>query len=257
MLSKRQFLHIFNDMARKASNLMSEGRPFVFINTAITADGKIDTTERKGAPISSERDRERVDRLRAESDAVLVGGHTLLREDPRLTVKSAALRAWRVDRGLPENPMKVGIVGKIPDPAEGPSNLKESNFLKAGPARVVIFTTEQTDPAQIARLREIWVDVFVLGERRVDLPGALRTLKDLGVKRLMVEGGGTINAELLRLRLVDEVHLYIAPLIFAGATAPTLADGVGLSREEAVRLRLLELERHADGGIVVQYSVES
>ncbi|HET9588678.1 MAG TPA: dihydrofolate reductase family protein, partial [Anaerolineales bacterium] len=70
-------------------------RPFVFINVAMTADGKIDTFERQGAAISSQRDRERVDRLRAESDAVMVGGRTLLGEDPKLTVKSEALRAER------------------------------------------------------------------------------------------------------------------------------------------------------------------
>jgi 2,5-diamino-6-(ribosylamino)-4(3H)-pyrimidinone 5'-phosphate reductase len=60
-------------------------RPFVFINVAMTADGKIDTLARKGAAISSQRDKERVDQLRAESDAIMVGGRTLLDEDPKLT----------------------------------------------------------------------------------------------------------------------------------------------------------------------------
>ena len=73
-------------------------RPFVFINVAMTADGKIDTVARKGAPISSERDKERVDQLRAESDAVMVGGRTLLDEDPKLTVKLETLRKDRVAR---------------------------------------------------------------------------------------------------------------------------------------------------------------
>ncbi len=57
--------------------------PFVFINVAMTADGKIDTFQRKGAAISSARDKERVDRLRADADAVMVGGRTLLDEDPK------------------------------------------------------------------------------------------------------------------------------------------------------------------------------
>ena len=68
-------------------------RPYVHINVAMTADGKIDTFERRGAAISSTRDKERVDLLRAEADAVMVGGHTLLDENPKLTVKSADLRA--------------------------------------------------------------------------------------------------------------------------------------------------------------------
>ena len=63
-------------------------KPYLIINAAMTADGKIDTFERGGVNISSEGDWKRVDRLRAECDAVMVGGRTLIEEDPRLTVKS-------------------------------------------------------------------------------------------------------------------------------------------------------------------------
>jgi len=112
-------------------------QPFVFINVAMTADGKIDTFERKGASISSAKDKERVDKLRAESDAILIGGHTLLNEDPKLTVKLESLRAERLARGLSANPMKVGIATK--------ADIKpNSDFLNIGPARIVIFTTHQT-----------------------------------------------------------------------------------------------------------------
>jgi len=121
----------------------------------MTADGKIDTVERLGATISSALDWERVDRLRAESDAVMVGGHTLLGDDPRLTVKSSLLRAARKARGLDENPIKVGIISKIEDPRAGPTLHDESRFVTSGPARRVIFTTKQTDPTQVARLREL------------------------------------------------------------------------------------------------------
>lgn len=237
---------------------MHNERPFVFINTAITADGKIDTVARNGAAISSPTDIERVDRLRAESDAIMVGGRTLHQEDPKLTVKSPFLRAQRLERGLDENPMKVGIVSRIEDPQDKQTKGigTDGNFLNFGPARVVIFTTEQSDKAQISRLQERGATVLVVGQERVDLATALRKLKRLGVKRLMVEGGGTLNAELLRLKLVDEIHLYIAPLIFGGATAPTLADGMGLAREDAIVLRLQGLEQSEDGGIVVQYAVK-
>src|SRR5512138_585077 len=87
-------------------------QPYVHINVAMTADGKIDTFQRKGSAISSARDKERVDRLRAEADAVMVGGRTLLDEDPKLTVKSEALRAERLARGLSPNPLKVGVVSE-------------------------------------------------------------------------------------------------------------------------------------------------
>src|SRR4030095_5548104 len=103
-------------------------RPFVFINVAMTVDGKIDTVARKGAEISSPRDKERVDRLRAEADAIMIGGRTLLAEDPKLTVKSESLRAERVARGLGGNPMKVGVITKA-------SLQHHTKFLHEGPAK--------------------------------------------------------------------------------------------------------------------------
>ncbi len=227
---------------------MPKNRPLVILNAAMTADGKIDTVARQGSIISSPRDLERVDRLRADSDAVMVGGRTLLSDDPGLTVKSETLRAERRAHGVGENPIKVGIVTN--------ATLRlDSRFLTAGPARVMIFTTSQTDPAQIEQLRKRDVQVFILGEHRVDLSAVLDSLWTHGVKRLLVEGGGTLNFELLKQKLVDEIYLYIAPLIFGGAAAPTLADGAGLPREAAIALRLLNIENLGDGGIVLHYAV--
>jgi len=223
--------------------------PFVFINVAMTADGKIDTFERKGAAISSQRDKERVDRLRAESDAVMVGGRTLLDEDPKLTVKSETLRAERVARGLSPNPVKVGIVSE--------ANIKpDSRFLNTGPARIVIFTTHRTSKDQVAILRSRGVDVYIHDSEKVDLPQALGTLKELGIQRLMVEGGATLNFELLKLRLVDELDTYIAPMIFGGESAPTMAAGSGLERNAAIPLKLASVEKEEDGGVLLKYLVE-
>jgi 2,5-diamino-6-(ribosylamino)-4(3H)-pyrimidinone 5'-phosphate reductase len=224
-------------------------RPFTFINIAVTADGKMDTFERKGSAISSPRDKARVDKLRAGSDAVMVGGRTLLDEDPKLTVKSDALRAERVARGLSPNPVKVGIVTR--------ADLKtDSNFLNFGAARIVIFTTDQTSKAQVEILRSRGLEVFVHESPHVELKKALYTLKELGVNRLMVEGGGTLNFELLRLGLVDQLSMYIAPMIFGGESAPTAAAGSGVARGEAISLKLVYSEVHDDGGVVLQYQVE-
>ena len=223
-------------------------RPFVLINVAATVDGKLDTAERRGAPISSERDKARVDRLRAEADAVMVGGHTVLGDDPRLTVKSATLRAERIARGLSEHPVKVAVVTR-------PDIRRDSRFLTSGPARIILFTTSQASAAQLALLDGLGVETHVLGASAVDLPAALATLQALGVNRLLVEGGATLNFELLRLRLVDELHLYVAPLIFGGASAPTLAAGDGLPRDRAIQLRRLDTEAWDDGGLLVRYAV--
>ena len=218
----------------------------VIINVAMTLDGKIDNVARRGAKISSDSDWERVDRLRAESDAILVGGRTLLDEDPRLTVKSAALRDERVARGLEPDPVKVGIVSKA-------SLSAKSRFLRSGMGSVIIFTTEQTSGEELSLLREAGAVVCVLGKKRVDLAAALDFLAEWGIENLMIEGGGEMNAAFLTAGLVDEIHVYIAPMIFGGATAPTLADGKGVLDGEKLKLEVLE--KLDDGGILVKYQV--
>jgi 2,5-diamino-6-(ribosylamino)-4(3H)-pyrimidinone 5'-phosphate reductase len=226
-------------------------RPYTFINVAMTADGKIDTFERKGSAISSKRDKERVDQLRAAADGILVGGKTLLEEQPKLTVKSEALREGRIQRGLAPNPIKVGVATSVANA----DILIESDFIKAGPAQVVIFTTDQTSKDQLAKLRTSGIEIFVHIEPRVNLTLMMQTLKKIGVDHLMVEGGGTMNFELMRLGLVDELMIYIAPMVFGGANAPTLADGLGLMRGNAVALKLQNIETHEDGGIVLRYKL--
>jgi 2,5-diamino-6-(ribosylamino)-4(3H)-pyrimidinone 5'-phosphate reductase len=219
-------------------------RPYVLINIASTLDGKIDTVERRGAAISSDADRARVDALRASVDAVVVGGHTLHQEDPRLTVRSEALRAERLARGDPEQPAKVGITSRF-------SLAADSRFVNVGGGRVIVFT-----PAGRPVPEMKGVEVYAVGDDRVDLVGAMRQLSELGMRRVLVEGGGTLNFELLRHGLVDEVRVYLAPLVFGGATAPTLADGDGLRREAAFQLNPPSAELSPDGGVLLTYKVK-
>lgn len=224
-------------------------RPFVFINAAMTVDGKLATVERRQVRISTPADMERVDRLRASADAIMVGGQTLLRDDPSLTIKSEALRAERLRAGLPENPIKVGVSTR--------AELRDDcDFLNAGDAPKIIFTTQQADPETIHRLRA-WAEIHILGEYEVNLEAALSFLWHRGVRRLMVEGGGTLNFGLLSRGLVDELYVQIGPLIFGGEDAPTLVEGVGLRYAEALHLDLLSVERLPDDGVVLHYRVRN
>ena len=224
-------------------------RPYTLVNVAMSADGKLDSVARKGTTISSVSDKARVDRLRASMDAVLVGGRTLLDEDPSLTVKSKALREERQANGMEENPIKVGIVSQ--------ADLKlDGNFLTVGPARRLVYTTHRTLPDQIARLENAGAQLFILGEEQVDVSAVLESLFDLGIRKLMVEGGGTLIAEFFRLNLVDELTIYIAPFIFGGDSAPTLADGPGFLPEQAPLLRLEAADEFGEeGGVFIHYMV--
>lgn len=220
---------------------------YVIINAASTVDGKIDSFQRRGSAISSPEDRRRVLELRASVDAVLVGGHTLLNEDPSLTVKLPELRTQRLRAGQPENPAKVGIVTRAMLNPQG-------NFINAGPARRILFSTSQTTAQQVNILQALGAEVYLLGEKRVDLSRSLQTLETLGLKTLMVEGGGRLIAEFLRLGLADELQIYLAPRLFGGETSPTLADGPGWDESRAPRLELAECQiLDPSGGLFLRY----
>ena len=225
-------------------------RPRLLVNVAMSADGKLDSAARTGVTISSTPDKARVDRLRAGMDAVLVGGRTLLNEDPKLTVKSLALRSERKAAGLEENPVKVGVVSL--------ADLKlDGNFMTAGPSRRLIYTTKRTPPGQVLRLENAGAQVFLMGDQRVDCLAMLASLYDQGIRKLMVEGGGTIIAEFFRFNLVDELMLYIAPRIFGGSSAPTLVDGPGFLPDHLPLLHLEAAEEFDDdGGVFIRYLVQ-
>ncbi|PWH12131.1 MAG: 2,5-diamino-6-(ribosylamino)-4(3H)-pyrimidinone 5'-phosphate reductase [Anaerolineae bacterium] len=223
-------------------------RPYVIINAAMSVDGKIDTIERNGASISSEEDKRRVLELRAQVDAVMVGGNTLLKESPKLTVKLPELEKLRIANKLPANPAKIGIISN----ANG-LNI-HGNFITAGPARRIVFTTNQTSAEQVNVLQELGVEVYQIGEKRVDLQQALDTLSRLGIRTVMLEGGGTLIAEFIRLGLADELRVYIAPKIFGGSSAPTLVDGDGWTESAAKKLTLVDARVFDQtGGVLIVY----
>lgn len=222
---------------------------------AMTADGKIDTVARRGARISGAADTLRVDRLRADSDAVMVGGRTLLAEDPRLTVRDESLREARERQGRPAQPTKVAITSRIGVPGEMDALPTDSRFLHDGRGKVIVCTSGRTDAAAIAWLEQEGADVVVQGDDRVDLTAALAALAARGIEQLMVEGGSTLVAALLDADLVDELQVAIAPLLFGGSTAPTAVGGPGWSRDNAISLATLGSSTSPDGDVVLHYRV--
>jgi len=213
-------------------------RPYVFINSAMSADGKISTVARKQVRISGEDDLSRVDALKASVDAVMVGVGTVLADDPKLTIKSAALRQERVDQGKTESPLRVVVDSSARTPATatvlGPNTL--------------IATSQQAPRHRIEELKTK-AKILVVGESKVDLPVLLARLKDQGVRSLLVEGGATLNFALLSLGLVDEIYTYVGNIIIGGSAAPTLVDGGGLI-DNFVKLNLREIRQIGDGVLI-------
>ncbi len=214
-------------------------RPFIFINSAMSADGKISTKERKQLRISGKIDFDRMDQLRASSDAIMVGIGTILADNPSLTVKSPERRLERKEAGLKENPVRIVIDSKARIP------LDADMFLKGEGTRIVV-VADSAPAERVEKLREKGTVIYA-GDNEVDLPAAMEILKDMGISRMMVEGGATLNWGLLSAGLVDEIYTFVGNLIIGGKTAPTFADGEGFVESDIVKLELMTAERMEDG----------
>ncbi len=222
-------------------------RPFVFINTAMSADGKIATVERRQTRISGSLDFGRVDELRATSDAVMVGIGTLLSDNPSLTVKSQERRENRSARGLDENPVRIVVDSLARTP-------QDCDIFKKGAGRKIIAASESAPKDRVELLAK-HAEIIVSGEKRVDLGKLLADLKARGIDRLMVEGGATLNWGLISEGLVDEIYTFIGNIIIGGKTAPTLVDGEGCIGEFC-RLQLVSCEKLEDG-VLIRWKVKN
>ena len=214
----------------------------VVVNAAMSADGKLSTRERRQIDISGPADFERVDKLRAESDAVMVGVGTVVADDPSLTVDREALRERRREAGRSEQPARVVADSRIRTPPDA------AVLDDAAESYLLVSETAPTDFVQ--QMEEEGATVITAGENRVDLPAALEQLESHGVDQLLVEGGGEIIYSLFESDLVDRLSVFVGSVVIGGRDAPTLADGDGFV-DEFPALRLAEVRRIDDGVLLV------
>ncbi|MDP2840827.1 MAG: 2,5-diamino-6-(ribosylamino)-4(3H)-pyrimidinone 5'-phosphate reductase, partial [Candidatus Methanoperedens sp.] len=202
---------------------MPHKRPFVFINAAMSADGKIATRERKQTRISGSLDFDRMDELRASSDAVMVGIGTVLSDNPSLTVKSRERREKRRRDGRDENSVRIVVDSLARTPID-------ADIFKKGDGERIIAVSQSAPPEKVKQLAK-HAEIISVGGKTVDLENLLPELKARGINRLMVEGGATLNWGLISAGLVDEIYTFIGNIIIGGKNAPTLVDGDGRTCE--------------------------
>lgn len=193
-------------------------RPYVLLSAAMSVDGYLDDRSDARLLLSNEADFDRVDATRAGCDAIMVGATTVRRDDPRLLVRSARRRADRVAAGLPADPVKVTVT------ASGDLDPSARFFTAGDGVKLVYAATPAVArlPAEIAQ-RATVVDA---GDP-ADLRFVLADLLGRQVRRLMVEGGGTVHTQLLTAGLADELELVVAPLFVGDGAAPRfVGDGV-------------------------------
>jgi riboflavin-specific deaminase-like protein len=208
--------------------------PFVFLNVATTADGKLAPASRHFIPFGSKRDQEHLLELRTTADAVMSGARTVDLAPVKLGTGGAKYRRMRLRRGLNEQHLRIVVTGSgTLDP--------DAEIFKHRFSPIIVLTTGRASATKLRRLRELADEVKICGERELDFRFALRWLRaKWRVKRLLCEGGGEINAGLFEAGVVNEIHLTLCPVIFGGRHAPTMADGRGF--ETLAKAALLEMD---------------
>ena len=215
--------------------------PFVFVNMAMTADGKIATANRAVSSFGSTRDHEHLLKLRATADAVMAGARTVDSAAINLGPGPARFRRLRLKNGLAAYNLRVIVSGS------GSLN-PNSEVFKHRFSPIIILTTGRASKAKLLQLQAIADEVKICGRREINFRAALGWLRrKWGVQRLLCEGGGELNDSLFRAGLVDELHVTFCPIIFGGRRAPTIADGRGFGRlAGAARFRLKTIRRVKD-----------
>ena len=216
-------------------------RPFVLVNMAITADGKIATANHALTSFGSKRDLVHLYALRATADAVMSGARTIKLSHAKLDPGGERFQRLRLANGLAEFNLRIIVSGSGSiDP--------QAEIFRHHFSPIILLTTERAGAGRIAALRKICDEVLICGRHDLDL---LKTLQHLHsrwkVKRLLCEGGGELNDALFRSGLVDEIHLTVCPKIFGGRNAPTIADGLGAAHlTDATYFHLTKSQRMGD-----------
>ncbi|UGT40476.1 dihydrofolate reductase family protein [Nocardia yamanashiensis] len=216
--------------------MSGSARPHVLLSVAVSVDGYIDDASPDRLLLSNAADFDRVDALRAESDAVLIGAETLRRDNPRLLVNSADRRLRRVADGKPAYPLRVIVTAR----GDLDTGLK---FWHSGGERLV-YTTD-SGAAKLGDALAGVADVVSLGAAI----GFGALLDDLGkrhVGRLMVEGGGSIHTAFLAGGLADEIRMAVAPLVVGDPAAPRFLGPGAFPGGPNHRMHLADVSRIGD-----------
>ncbi|MCS7309381.1 MAG: dihydrofolate reductase family protein [Armatimonadetes bacterium] len=206
-------------------------RPYVFLNMVSSLDGKITLGEvgDSASGLGSPTDQMLMRRLQENAQAVLIGASTL--RVGHITYPPSLWRAVVTGRG---------------------DVSPHARFFREAPGKALVFTTERAPEEKRRALQEA-AQVVVCGEERVDLRQALAYLRQqLGVERLLCEGGGELNFEMFSAGLIDEWFLTLAPKVKGGRHIPTTVEGTGFPREQVIRMQLLSVYEQ-EGELYLRY----
>ena len=181
----------------------------------MSIDGYLDGASGERLTLSNDADLDRVDAERAECDAILVGAATVRNDNPRLLVRDQTRRDQRIARGLKPSPVKVTVTCRAQlDPC--------AQFFSTGESEKLVYCA--TPGLSEARSRLSAVATVVEAGPVASMRTLSQDLHERGVRRLMVEGGGTIHTQFLTAGLADELQLVVAPFFVGDARARRFVD---------------------------------
>ncbi len=185
-------------------------KPYILIKSAVSLDGKIATYMGDSKWISNEKSRKFVHKLRTKFDAILVGTNTVLKDNPMLS-----------SRGYGKNPVRVILDEKLKIP---------SNYnVVDGTIPTIILYDEKTKRIPKHFNKECIKLVSInFKQAKKDFNVIIEKLNKMALKRILIEGGGEINSSVISAKKVDEVILFIAPIIVGGRNAKTFVEGDGV-----------------------------
>lgn len=222
-------------------------RPYTLLSCGMSIDGYLDNAADERLLLSNEADFDRVDEVRSECDAILVGARTIRQDNPRLLVRDPDRLERRVACGLPASPAKVTLTqtGRL-DP--------RSDFFRAGDVAKLVYCESDSVPAMRSRLGG--VATVVDGGSSVRMRRLSEDLHERGVQRLMVEGGASVHTQFLTEDLADELQLVVAPFFVGDSRARRFVDDGRFPFNGERRATLADVRRIGDV-VLLRYALSA
>ena len=220
-----------------------KGRPFVHLKLAASLDGRISMADSVSTALSGEEARARVQQIRHEHDAILVGSNTAVVDDPNLTDRSGKPRRRPLARVVLDNRLRLPLDSKLATTTdEFPT----------------VVMTNNIDPLKVEPLLDRGVRVVPVTNGARNLPLVLEELKKLEIQSVLVEGGTEVAGAFIDARLVDKLTFIYSPIVIGGKAAPTAVGGRGADDiSAALRLRDVEVTRLGGDVEITGYPVET
>lgn len=217
-------------------------RPFVHLKLAMSLDGRISLNDSVSTALSGDASRQRVQELRHEHDAILIGANTAVVDDPSLTDRSGKPRRRPLMRIVLDNRLRLSPKSKL--------------AVTTNEAPTVVFSN-CIDPDSVARLTDTGVEVVLIENGARNLSQVLQELYKRDIQSVLVEGGTGVAGAFVDARLVDKVTFICSPIILGGPNAPLAIGGKGASDlSSALRLKDIEISRSGEDIQITGYPVE-